>query len=204
MDEKWLKRVIEIQSLAQCGLAYCKDDYDLERYRRLREIAAEMMSDASGLPVEKVQDLFCNESGYQTPKLDTRAAVFREGKILLVRENNGRWSLPGGWVDVLESIASNTVKEVQEEAGVTVRPQLLIAVQDRNQHNRPPYAYGVCKVFVLCDYIEGRFKQNIETTATAYFDLDHLPPLAEEKCNRAQVEMCFAAAADPNWSVLFD
>ncbi len=79
MDEKWLKRVIEIQSLAQCGLAYCKDDYDLERYRRLREIAAEMMSDASGLPVEKVQDLFCNESGYQTPKLDTRAAVFREG-----------------------------------------------------------------------------------------------------------------------------
>lgn len=116
MDEKWLKRVIEIQSLAQCGLAYCKNDYDLERYRRLREIAAEMMSDASGLPVEKVQDLFCNESGYQTPKLDTRAAVFREGKILLVRENNGRWSLPGGWVDVLESIASNTVKEVQEEA----------------------------------------------------------------------------------------
>ena len=161
-------------------------------------------SDASGLPVEKVQDLFCNESGYQTPKLDTGAAVFREVKILLVRENNGRWSLPGGWVDVLESIASNTVKEVQEEAGVTVRPQRLIAVQDRNQHNRPSYAYGVCKVFVLCDYIEGRFKQNIETTATAYFDLDHLPPLAEEKCNRAQVEMCFAAAADPNWSVLFD
>ena len=102
--EKWLSWAIEIQSLAQAGLAYTDNVYDIERYERLREIAAEMISEKSDIPPEKVKDLFCNETGYQTPKLDTRAAIFRDGKILLVHENNGTWSLPGGWCDVLESV----------------------------------------------------------------------------------------------------
>lgn len=150
--EKWLKWAIELQSLAQAGLAYTDNVYDIERYERLRTIAAEMISEGADVPMKKVRELFCNETGYQTPKLDTRAAIFNdEGKILLVHENNGAWSLPGGWCDVLESVGSNTVKEVREEAGLTVRPTRLIAVQDRNRHNTPVYAYGVCKVFVLCE-----------------------------------------------------
>ena len=88
--EKWLKWAIEIQSLAQTGLAYTKDVYDRERYERLREISAEMLAEKSGMGIEKVKNLFCNESGYQTPKLDTRAAVFEDDKILLVHENNGQ------------------------------------------------------------------------------------------------------------------
>lgn len=101
--EKWLKWAVEIQSLAQAGLAYTGNVYDIERYERLREIAAEMISEKSDVPIGKVKDLFCGETGYQTPKIDTRAAVFRDGKILLVHENNGTWALPGGWCDVLES-----------------------------------------------------------------------------------------------------
>lgn len=204
LKEPWLKWAIELQSIAQCGLAYGKDVYDIERYERLRDIAAEMLSFQTEIPVEKVKTLFCNEEGYQTPKMDTRAAVFRGDKILLVHENNGTWSLPGGWVDVLESVESNTIKEVREEAGLEVAAERLIAVQDRNKHNVPVYAYGICKIFVLCREIGGAFQENSETTETAYFSLDELPVLAEEKCTREQIAMCFRAKDDKNWKTLFD
>lgn len=203
--EKWLKWAVEIQSLAQSGLAYTDNVYDIERYNRLREIAAEMLCEKLGMPLDKVKDLFCNETGYQTPKLDTRAAIFKDGKILLVHENNGTWSLPGGWCDVLESVKSNTLKEVREETGLEVKASRLIAVQDRNKHNEPIYAYGVCKVFVLCELVGGGFKENIETTEIKYFSLEELPEnLAKEKTSREQIEMCFKAYNDPNWQTQFD
>ena len=203
--EKWLKWAIEIQSLAQSGLAYTTNVYDIERYERLREISAEMIEEKSNIKLEKVKDLFCNETGYQTPKIDTRAAIFKDNKILLVHENNGTWSLPGGWCDVLESIKSNTIKEVKEEAGLDVKATKIIAIQDRNKHNRPIYAYGICKIFVMCEIIGGEFKENIETTEMKYFTLDELPEnFANEKCTKEQVEMCFRAKDDENWSVQFD
>lgn len=203
--EKWLKWAIEIQSLAQSGLAYTTNVYDKERYERLREISAEMIEEKSNLNLEKVKDLFCNETGYQTPKIDTRAAIFKDNKILLVHENNGTWSLPGGWCDVLESVKSNTTKEVKEEAGLDVKATKIIAVQDRNKHNQPTYAYGVCKIFVMCEIIGGEFKENIETTEMKYFALDELPEnFANEKCTKEQVEMCFKAKDDDNWQVQFD
>lgn len=108
-----------------------------------------LIAEKSGVSLEKVKDLFCNEIGYQTPKLDTRAAVFKDGKILLVHEKNGTWALPGGWCDVSESVKSNTVKEVKEETGLDVKAIRVIAVEDRNKHNEP--LYGVCKIFVLCE-----------------------------------------------------
>ena len=203
--EKWLNWAIEIQSLAQAGLAYTNNVYDIERYERLREISAEIISEKSDLSLEKTKDLFCNETGYQTPKIDTRAAIFKDDKILLVHENNGTWSLPGGWCDVLESVKSNTVKEVREETGLDAVAKKIIAVQDRNKHNKPIYAYGVCKIFVLCDVISGKFEKNIETTEINYFSLEDLPDnLAEEKTNKEQIEMCFKAFKDANWQVQFD
>ena len=203
--EKWLKWAIEIQSLAQSGLAYTDNVYDIERYKRLREISAEMLAEKTDLSIEKVKDLFCNETGYQTPKIDTRAVIFKDNKILLTHENNGTWSLPGGWCDVLESVKSNTIKEVKEEAGLDVEAIKIIAIQDRNKHNKPIYAYGVCKIFVLCNVIGGEFIPNIETTEIKYFSLEELPNnLAEEKTNREQIEMCFKAYNDKNWQTQFD
>lgn len=203
--EKWLKLAIEVQSIAQAGLTYSSNVYDTERYERLREISAEMISEKSSIDKEKVKELFCNETGYQTPKLDTRAAIFKDNKILLTHENNGTWSLPGGWVDVLESIQSNTIKEVKEETGLDVKTVKIISMQDRNKHNKPVYAYGVCKVFVLCEVIGGKFEKNIETTETKYFSLENLPQnLAEEKTNKEQIEMCFKAYNDKNWQTQFD
>lgn len=203
-SEKWLSWAIELQSLAQAGLAYGKDNYDLERYQRIREISAEIIAYQADIPFTKVMDLFCNEIGYQTPKLDTRAAIFQDNKILLVRENDGNWSLPGGWVDVNMSIKENTIKEVKEEAGLDVTADKIIAVQDRAKHNQPLYAYGVCKIFVLCTVLKGQFQQNIETTESAYFAEDNLPNLATEKNNQQQIQMCFAAYRDKHWVTQFD
>lgn len=202
--EPWLRWAIELQSIAQNGLAYSKDRFDIERFEQIRTIAGEMLSYQTDLPIEKVKALFCNEQGYQTPKLDTRAAIFQDGKILLVQERNGTWALPGGWVDVLESIASNTEKEVKEEAGLDVKASKIIAIQDRSKHNSPAYAYGVCKVFVQCDLICGTFRENLETIGSSYFSLDDLPALAEEKNNREQIELCFHAYRSKHWVTQFD
>lgn len=202
--EKWLEWAIELQSLAQAGLTYGKDVYDRERYERIRDISAEILSYKTDISVEKVKNLFCNEIGYQTPKLDTRAAVFEHGKILLVKENNGKWSLPGGWVDVNLSVKENTVKEVKEESGLDVTADRIIAIQDRDRHNLPAYAYGVCKIFVLCSVMGGQFEKNIETTEFRYFNKAELPELATEKNTKEQIEMCFNAYYNKNWIVEFD
>ena len=98
--EQWLKWAMELQSLAQAGLNYAKDCFDKERYTRIREISAEIIAQKTDISLEKVKKFFCNETGYQTPKMDTRAAVFKNNKILLVKERDGKWALPGGWVDV--------------------------------------------------------------------------------------------------------
>ncbi len=205
MKDKLIEMAIELQSLAQAGLTYSKDKYDIERFERIREISAEILEEKSELSLDKVKDLFCNETGYQTPKLDTRVAIFKDDKILLVREReSNKWSMPGGWVDVNQSIRSNTVKEVKEEAGLDVEAERVIALQDRNKHNIPPYAYGICKAFVLCRVLGGEFQVNLETDKSEYFDLDNLPELAIEKNTKNQIEMCFQAYKDKNWNVIFD
>ena len=118
MDDKLVNWIAELQSIAQAGLTYGKDVYDRERYQRIREITAEMMTAKTGLSLEKVTDLFCGETGYQTPKVDTRAAIFKDNKIILVHESDGTWSLPGGWVEFNLSIKENTIKEIREETGL--------------------------------------------------------------------------------------
>lgn len=203
-DKKWLEWAVELQAIAQAGLHYGKDCFDQERYERIREISAEMISTQSEIPVEKVRDLFCCETGYQTPKIDSRAAVFKDNRILLVKEADGNWSLPGGWVDVNLSVKENIIKEVREESGLEVRVDKVIAVQDREKHNLPVYAYKICKIFMQCSVIGGSFQVNNETTDSRYFSLEELPPLAEEKCNEEQIRMCFQAFSDEMWETVLD
>lgn len=205
INDKWIDFAIRLQSIAQAGLQYGKDKYDKERYEEIRSIAAEMISVKTDISVERVYDLFCNETGYQTPKVDTRAAVFIDGKILLVHENNGTWSLPGGWCDVNQSVASNTEKEVREESGLTVKSEKIIAVQDWRKHNVTNYAYGVIKIFVQCKYEFGEFEKNIETMEIGFFGKDEIPEnLAVEKCTREQLLMCFEAYGNPEMPTIFE
>ncbi len=204
MQDAIIRWAAELQSIAQAGLFYSKDVFDWERYQRIRDIAAEMVSSRTDLPLPKINSLFCGDVGYQTPKVDTRAAIIRNDKILLVRERNDKWSVPGGWCDFNLSPMDNTVKEVKEEAGLDVKVLRLIAVQDRDKHNQPKYIYSIVKIFYLCEAISGSFKKNIETSESRYFGLHELPVLAEEKVNREQIEMCVNAYHDPNWRALFD
>lgn len=201
---QWLKWSIELQALAQAGLEYGRDKFDRERYERIREIAAEIMAQHTDLPLDKVKELFCNESGYQTPKLETRAAIFQGEKILLVQESDGRWALPGGWADVDITVKENTIKEVKEEAGLDVTADLVIALQDQHKHNRPRNAYGVCKVLVLCTALGGSFQPNLETLDSRYFALEELPPLSTGKITEEQIKLCFDAYHAEHWTTQMD
>ena len=203
-QQKWLDWAVELQALAQAGLFYSKDIYDIERFQRIRDIAAEMLVTPTGLSKNRILDIFCNETGYQTPKLDTRAAVFQEDRILLVQEKDGLWSLPGGWVDVNLSVGESAVKEVMEEAGLDVRADFVIAVQDRKKHNPELYAYNICKVFFHCTRLGGSFRPNSETIASGYFGPEDLPPLSENKTTAEQIRMCFDAHHAKQWTTLFD
>ena len=202
--DQWLEWAIRLQSLAQNGLAYSKDVFDIQRFEEIRQIAAEMLVTPSGLPLEKVEELFCNESGYQTPKIDTRAAIFKDGRILLVQESDGRWALPGGWCDVDQSVMDNTIKEVKEEAGLDVSAEKVIAILDKAKNNPAKSAHRVTKVFILCKSLGGAFVPNAETVTSDYFALDELPVLSEGKTTAQQIALCFEAEADEHWQTRFD
>ena len=204
-SNKWLEWAKELQFLSQCALAYCRDRYDIERFERIREISAEMLSEIGDMPLDDVKATFCAGDGYQTPKLDTRAAVVCGGKLLLVRESSGQWALPGGWVDYDQTIRTNVCKEVLEEAGMVVRPLRVIALYDHNKRNAHRFLFNICSAFVLCEYVSGDFRPNLETVGCGFFGPDEIPsPLAEGKTTAAQIDMCFRAAADENWQVEFD
>ena len=149
--------IVELQSLAQAGLAYGKDAYDKERYKRIREISAEMMSHIADIPLEKVKGLFCNEIGYQTPKIDTRAAIFKDDKILLVQEKNGTWSLPGGWCDVTVSVAENTSSPLKRIMKSKSKCVLIPTVQEKNgKHYLTSYNHRLSRVAMTRQAAEGR------------------------------------------------
>jgi len=203
--EKWHQWAIELQSIAQAGLYYDGDEYIRERYERIRDISAEIMSYHTDTPLEAVKDMFCSDTGYITPKLDTRGVIFREGRILLVKEKNGAWALPGGWVDADLSIPENTVKEVREETGLDAAPRRLLAVLDRDKHNERLNPRKVILFFVECDVLGGEFAPNSETVETGYFSLEDLPsPLAVGKTTREELALCFRAHSDPLWQTVFD
>lgn len=194
----------ELQSLAQAGLCSSPDSDNAGRYQRIRHISAEMLSWDSGLPLSRSRQLFCMEEGYQTPKLDTRAAILQDQRILLVQERSGLWVLPGGWVEPSLSIRENAVRKSLEEAGVHVSADYLIAIQSQNRHNTPASLHSICRVFVACTYLEGIFVPNRETIGSGFFSLQHLPPLSTDKTTPEQLALCFRALQTPHWTPVFD
>ena len=203
--EKWLAWANELQAIAQAGLYYGHDVFDRERYERIRQISAEIVGAYTDLSVEEVQDLFCTDSGYLTPKLDTRAVIFENDRILLVKEATGQWALPGGWVELDRSVPENAVKEAKEEAGLDVVPERLIALLDRDKHNKRLSQRKIMMAFVQCRSLGGQFVPNSETVEAGYFSLDELPsPLALTKTTEEELRMCFEAMHSDRWQTVFD
>ncbi len=209
-DEQWFKWARELQAIGQIGLAYSKNVFDKERFERLRDIACEIMCLKTLAQKEEVKGCFCFDRGYITPKIDTRAAVFNEeGKILMVKERqSGLWNMPGGWCEENSTIIKNTVKEVREEAGLSVHVTKLIAIVDRNAHNRPRLMYGALKTFCLCQMQKDPqpFLENSETLERGWFALDELPQNLRLDTNTpGQIAMCFEAYKhQDNWECVLE
>jgi ADP-ribose pyrophosphatase YjhB (NUDIX family) len=179
----------EIQALAQTGLEYSKDPYDQERYARLRTISFEMIRQLSDVPTADIERFFVPEKGYATPKVDLRACVIEEQRVLLVKErSDGKWTLPGGWADQNESPRQGIAREVKEESGYDVAVDRLYAVKDRDRHAyTPKYPVSIYKLFFTATIIGGQPSANIEVSEIDFFDIDDLPPLSEGRVLREDI-----------------
>ncbi|MFC5732570.1 NUDIX hydrolase [Cytobacillus gottheilii] len=192
MSHKWLEWAKKIQSLSQAGLTFSKDVYDIERFEELRKISAEIMEEYTGLEMQKIKDLFTNETGYQTPKLDVRGVVFKDDKILMVREKiDDRWSLPGGFCDIGLSPKENIVKEIKEESGYDVIPTKLLALLDMNKHPHPPQPYHYYKLFIQCEIVGGYATVGVETKGIDFYFEDNLPNLSLNRNTESQIKLLF-------------
>ena len=203
---QWLDWAKQLQAISQAGHAYSKDKYDLERFDSVADIAHQMMASLSDTPVEKVQHLFIAERGYPTPKIDLRAGVIKDNKILLVKEReDGKWTLPGGWGDVCETPTQGVIREVYEESGYVVNNARLIAIKDRAIHAyRPIFPFHIYKMFFLCDFVSGEALTNIEISEIAFFSRNNLPDLSLSRVLPEDIEMIFDYAQQPTTSVMVD
>jgi ADP-ribose pyrophosphatase YjhB (NUDIX family) len=196
----------KLQAIAQNGLTFSTNEYDRERYQAIREIAAQVMAQQSGTPMETFLQLFTQQDGYATPKVDVRAAVFREGKILLVQEaSDGQWTLPGGWADVNDSAREAVEREVVEESGFTVQAKKLAAVYDRAKHpHAPPFPFHIYKLFFICEINGGEPKTSTETLTVDFFPSDALPPLSATRILTSQIQRMFGHFKHPDLPTDFD
>jgi ADP-ribose pyrophosphatase YjhB (NUDIX family) len=190
---KWIEWARRLQTLAQIGLEYAENEYDEERYRTVRTVAAEMLSAGSYFEPERIRGLLDGQTGYATPKVDVRGAVIRGDSILLVRETqDGGWTLPGGWADTGETPSQAAAREVLEESGFRVRPARLIAVWDRTLHGHvPPHPFRIYKLFFLCDLIGGEATPSRETSEVGFFRETELPPLSLARTTPSQIRRIF-------------
>ena len=204
---EWLKWARRLQAIAQSGLAYAQDPYDVERYKQVRRIAAEIAASRSGTEADSIDALFSEESGYATPKVDIRAVVLdEEGAVLLVREReDGLWTLPGGWVDVGESPSWSVKREVKEESGYEVRAVRLLALWDRDKHPHPPIPFHVYKVVFQCELLGGEpLAASTETEGVRFFSKDALPELSLGRITPHQIERLIQLATESKGSAFFD
>jgi ADP-ribose pyrophosphatase YjhB (NUDIX family) len=201
---RWLEWAREIQALSQTGLTYNDDDYNVQRYQRLMEIAAEIVQSHTGLPKDPLVENFLAQPGYATPKVDVRGAVIRGGKILLVQERvDGCWCMPGGWADVGEIPSKMVEREVWEESGFEVKTRKVIGVYDANRIN-PLEFYHAYKIVFLCEIIGGQARPSNETLSVDFFSFDDLPPLSRERTNEHHLAEVLAHLQNDSRPAAFD
>ena len=205
MQFKWLEWAQKIQATAQNGLTYTKNVFDIERYQYLQELAAEIIANHTNIEQSYLQDLFNQETGYATPKVDVRGAVFQNNKILLVKErSDGCWTLPGGWADIGESPSESVVKEILEESGYHTKATKLIAVYDRDKQGHPPHPNYIYKLFFQCELIGGSASISIETEDVGFFAEDNIPELSLGRILPNQITKLFEHYHNPNLAAEFD
>jgi len=202
----WLDRARRLAAQAQNGLLYAGDDFDVLRWTEVRRIAAELMAEGAGAGADAIEGLLAREQGYATPKVDVRALLVREGRVLLVKElADGRWSLPGGWADPGDRPSVAAEREVREEAGYVARATRLLAVWDRSlMPGAPPYPFRIYKLVFACEVLGETARDETETDDVGWFAPGALPPLSTGRTNAEQIARLLAVHADPSAPALFD
>ena len=201
----WLIWAQKLDALAQAGLTFTQNPFDIERYHKIREISAEIISAYSRIDSVDILELLDRQAGYATPKIDVRGVVFQAEKILLVKELvDGHWTLPGGWVDVNEPPSRAAEREVWEESGFRVKASRLLAVYDRNLHGFPPYIFHSYKIFVLCDLIDGSPTTSIETGGAEFFPEDAIPDLSLPRTTPEVIRRMYDLYRNPGAPTEFD
>jgi ADP-ribose pyrophosphatase YjhB (NUDIX family) len=205
LQPQWLALARELQSIGQTGLAFNTTDYDIQRYRRLLEIAAEIIENYTQFPRAEAVENFRLQPGYATPKVDIRGAVVRDGKLLLVQEraDNG-WCMPGGWADVGETPSEAVTREVREESGFIVEPRRIIGVYDANRGGTPIEFYHAFKIVMFCDIIGGEACPSDETLAVDFFNPDTLPVLSPNRTHTRHISDVFEYVNNPSRPPVFD
>ncbi|HEX3855071.1 MAG TPA: NUDIX hydrolase [Polyangiaceae bacterium] len=198
----WVHR---LQTITQAGLTYARDPYDRQRYEQLQELAAEIAASITPATADPWLEIIRAEKGYATPKVDVRAVVEREGKLLFMRESqDGLWALPGGWADIGESPSQIAEREVLEETGFDVKAVKLLALFDKARHEHPHEFWYCYKLFVRCELHGGAPTRSIETLDVAFFGPDELPPLSTPRVTEGQVRRMFEHIAHPELPTDFD
>lgn len=201
----WLLVMQRLRRVAEAGLMYCENPYDRERYGQLTRLAAEIAESGLDASADAIEEMLRAERGYPTPKVDVRAVVPRDGKILLVKEAaDGRWALPGGWADVGETASQCTAREVLEETGYTVKPHKLLALLDKSKHEHPRDMWWTYKAIFLCELLGGDPRASHETVDMAFFGEDEIPPLSVERTTEGQLRRMFEHVRNPGWPTDFD
>ncbi|WP_077624499.1 NUDIX hydrolase [Sediminibacillus massiliensis] len=205
MEHKWLDWAQRIQAVSQAGLAFSKDKFDRERYEQLRDISAEILDEYSTIEFENAIDFYHAQEGYPTPKVDGRGVVFKEGKLLLVREEHDDcWALPGGFCEVGISPSENIIKEIEEESGFQTIPVKLLALLDYKKHPHPPQPFHYYKIFIECRIVGGDARNGLETKDVKFFPRDNLPALSTKRNTESQINMLFDYLENPYKAPVID
>jgi ADP-ribose pyrophosphatase YjhB (NUDIX family) len=204
MDARWADWASRLNAIAQNGLTFSHDPFDIERYSSVRNIAEEIIATHTGVETTVVRDFFAREEGYATPKLDVRGVVFRDGGLLFVKESEeGLWSLPGGWADVGDSPREAVVREVFEESGYTTHAVKLLALYDRNKHAHPPFPYHTYKLFIRCE-LSSQVPAGSAEMEARFFGEDAIPELSVARVTAEQIARLFEHYRHPEWAADFD
>ncbi|MBF2004509.1 MAG: NUDIX hydrolase [Chlorogloeopsis fritschii C42_A2020_084] len=205
MEPKWLEWAKQLQAIAQNGLTFSENPFDIERFQAIQAIAAEIIVTHTNAELNYILDLFARDVGYATPKVDVRGAVFRDEQILLVKErSDGCWTLPGGWADIGTSPSEAVVKEIYEESGYHSRAVKLVAVYDRDRQGHPPFPHYTYKLFFQCELLGGSPSPSIETEAVGFFPEDEIPELSVARVTATQITRLFEHYRHPDLSTDFD
>lgn len=195
-----------IKALADTGLAYARNGYEVERNQELIDLSNELMATITDQPIEIFDNYYLPPKEYPTPKVDVRGLLINEkGEILMVKEKmDGRWAIPGGWADIGYTPSESVIKEIEEETGLQSKVERLLAVYDKRCHPHPPQPYYVYKLMFLCKATGGELKGSFDIEEARWFAIDDLPPLSKDRILKSQIEELYQLAQNKNLHVVFD